>query len=690
LLHHRAREEHEGDGVGAFLLASEQLDHSVLRTGLLPSWEVRGDGRVAVDMSGLGADAEQETTFRVPCWQSLNTDRMALTTMSHTLRPGASVPRLDGVPLRLDAYGDEVLAGFREMYRFLVDQREALLAPDSPLRILAQQQVRFVHRATRIYALLHYKLLDPAYLRDGVDRGIQLDVLTRALLPFAVRSRWWPIVAAERQALEQADIPFFTAPASSDALEVATDEVLAACFTEPGAELMLAGLRSLGDEDLVRQIAYIEGTLYAHAARDGVGLPPEATVAPHATPAEALASEALVARAMAIAEELRARAIHAADGSVAWIAPQYLPRAERYQFQPLGHDLFGGACGIALFLAALETATGGSEYRALARGALQPLRWALRVRGPLLASTLGIGGASGLGGVVYALVRTGQLLHEPTLLADAERAATLITAERIAADQALDVLAGAAGAVLGLCALAEAGGDRQVLERAVACGQHLLRQRTASAAGQRAWASRNGKLLTGFSHGAAGIAYALLRLHALTGDPDLLEAAREAIAYERSVFSANAGNWPDLRGDDEPTFLLSQWCHGAAGIGLARLGGLPALDTDEIRQDIAVAVATTCQADLRSLDGLCCGNLGRVDMLLAAAQRLDRPDLGDVAGRRATAAVERAEQSGAYALDPRLPRSAYAPSFFQGTAGIGYALLRLACPNRLPCVLLWE
>jgi lantibiotic modifying enzyme len=101
-------------------------------------------------------------------------------------------------------------------------------------------------------------------------------------------------------------------------------------------------------------------------------------------------------------------------------------------------------------------------------------------------------------------------------------------------------------------------------------------------------------------------------------------------------------------------------------------------------------VATACQADLRSLDGLCCGNLGRVDMLLAAAQRLDRPDLGDVAGRRATAAVERAEQSGAYALDPRLPRSAYAPSFFQGTAGIGYALLRLACPNRLPCVLLWE
>jgi type 2 lantibiotic biosynthesis protein LanM len=689
LLHHRAREEDQGDGAAASLLAYEQLNHSVLRTGLLPSWEVRADGRVAVDVSGLGADAEQETAFRAPRWRAINTDRMALEPVPSVLRPGPSVPRLDGVPLRLDAYGDDVLTGFRQMYRFLVDQREALLAPDSPLQALARQRVRFLHRPTRVYGLLQHKLLDPAFLRDGVDRGIQLDVLARALLPFAERSRWWPIVAAERQALEQTDIPIFTAPASSDALEVAPGEVLAGCFTEPSSELMLARLRALGDEDLARQVPFIEGTLYAHVARDGVDLPPEATVATSATPAEALAGDALVARAVAIADELRARAIHAADGSVAWIAPQYLPRAERFQFQPLGEDLYGGACGIALFLAALEAATGGAEYRALALGALRPLRWALREHRERLAGTLGIGGASGLGGVVYALVRTGQLLHEPALLADAERAAALITAERIAADRTLDVIAGAAGAVLGLCALSEAGGDRQVLERAVACGQHLLRQRAASEAGSRTWATLDGKLLTGFSHGAAGIAYALLRLFALTGAQELLDAASEAIAYERGVFSAEAGNWPDFRGNNEPAYP-SQWCHGAAGIGLARLGGLPALDTDEIRRDIAVAVETTCQLGLRSLDHLCCGNLGRVDILLAAAQRLDRPDLRELASRRATAIVQRAEQAGAYALHPLLPRSAYDPSFFQGTAGIGYALLRVAYADRLPCVLLWE
>jgi lantibiotic modifying enzyme len=37
-----------------------------------------------------------------------------------------------------------------------------------------------------------------------------------------------------------------------------------------------------------------------------------------------------------------------------------------------------------------------------------------------------------------------------------------------------------------------------------------------------------------------------------------------------------------------------------------------------------------------------------------------------------------------------LPRSVYQPGFFQGMAGIGYALLRLAHPDLLPSVLLWE
>jgi type 2 lantibiotic biosynthesis protein LanM len=598
------------------------------------------------------------------------------------------VPTLHDAPLRLDQYAEEVLDGFRQMYRFLLDHRTDLLAPESPLYGLADQEVRFVHRATRVYGLLLRKLADPVYLRDGADRGIQLELLTRAFLEPEERPPLWPVLAAEQRAMERADVPFFTARAGSDALETLPGQTIAGCFAEPSFERVLGRLRALGEEDLGYQVSFIEGLLYAHAAREA-GAPPPATIAIEAGPDGPPTTARLLASAIAIAEEIAARAIRAEDGSAAWIGPRYLTQSERYQFEPTGFDLYGGASGIALFLAAVDELAAGDGYHELALGALQPLRQTLRTHPHRVGRQLGIGGAAGLGGVVYALVRAARLLDNPALLDDADRAAALITAERIAADRTLDVIGGAAGAILGLLALHEVSGATDVLERASACGQHLLGSRTTGATGHRAWSTISGKLLTGFSHGAAGVAYALLRLHAVAPNPDLQAAASEGIAYEDSVFSPEVGSWPDFRPDDAPGFPV-RWCHGAAGIGLARLGGLAVLDTPEIRRDVEIAVEATRRSGLGSIDHLCCGDLGRADTLLEAAGRLDRPELLESARLLAWRVVSRAERRGAFALHPLLPTTVYSPSLFQGTAGIGYELLRLAHPDRLPSLLLWE
>jgi type 2 lantibiotic biosynthesis protein LanM len=277
-------------------------------------------------------------------------------------------------------------------------------------------------------------------------------------------------------------------------------------------------------------------------------------------------------------------------------------------------------------------------------------------------------------------------------LEDAKRAASLISPAVIAADQLFDIMAGAAGAILGLLALHEVTADPAVLEQAATCGHHLLNHRLTSDTGFRSWAIPDEKLLTGFSHGAAGIAYALLRLYETTQDAAFLEAAQEAIAYERSVFSPTAGNWPDLRSlvirDNQPSFMTS-WCHGATGIGLARLGSLAILDTPEIHGEIAIALNTTLKFGLQDIDHPCCGNCGRIELLVVAAQKLSRPELRETAQKQAAWVVTRAKQAGAFHLFPNLPKDVYNPGFFQGTAGIGYELLRLAYPNILPSVLLW-
>jgi lantibiotic modifying enzyme len=120
------------------------------------------------------------------------------------------------------------------------------------------------------------------------------------------------------------------------------------------------------------------------------------------------------------------------------------------------------------------------------------------------------------------------------------------------------------------------------------------------------------------------------------------------------------------------------------------LGGLASLDTPEIRGEIETALKTTLAFELQGVDHLCCGNLGRTELLMTAAQRLGRDDLWEVARQQAASIAGRAEKNGTFLLHHLLPQEVHNPGFFTGSAGIGYQLLRLAYPERVPSVLLWE
>lgn len=697
LMHHQAREiEAPGKYAKAPYLANQLLyEDSVLRSNLLPQWLFGTDRKVTFDLSGLGGDSEQETSYRVPKLNNINTDDMSLRYESVKMLPKANVPSLDGITLSPNDYVEEIVDGFQQMYHFLVKHREALLAPDNPLAALAHQRVRFVFRPTRVYASVLKSTLQPRYLRDGVERSIQLDALSRALLLSDSKSPFWPLLRVELQALEQMDMPHFAAYSDSDALSISPTQNLEQCFQEPSYLGVITRLQKLSNKDLAQQIAIIRTSLYSRVASTIGSILLSENICQkvlHLNAVAPLSQEQIVQQAVAIAQDLRLRAIRADDSSATWIGLGYMPQAQRFQLQPMGYGLYDGSCGVALFLAALETVTGDNGFRDLALEALLPLRKVLQDSDSKIqkkiAKQIGIGGGMGLGSILYALVRISQFLGEPALLEDAKQAASLLTLEYITTDQNLDIMSGSAGAILGLLALHKATAEPTVLEQATTCGNHLLNSRTTSDAGYRAWSTLDRKLITGFSHGAAGIAYALLQLYETAQDSIFLEAVKEAIAYERSVFSPEAENWPDFRG--EKNLFMSSWCHGAPGIGLARLSGLSVLDTCEIRQDIEVALKTTQHSSLLRVDHLCCGNFGMIEVLLVAARQLSCPKLLETAQKRAAWVVKRAEQAGSFHLFPNLYKDIYNPSFFMGTAGIGYELLRLGYPDLLPSVLLWQ
>jgi lantibiotic modifying enzyme len=73
-------------------------------------------------------------------------------------------------------------------------------------------------------------------------------------------------------------------------------------------------------------------------------------------------------------------------------------------------------------------------------------------------------------------------------------------------------------------------------------------------------------------------------------------------------------------------------------------------------------------------------------LLRAASARRDHA-LVNLARERVVGVVERARARDAYVAGVA---PEFAPAFFQGLAGIGYELLRIAHPRALPSVLTWS
>jgi lantibiotic modifying enzyme len=199
--------------------------------------------------------------------------------------------------------------------------------------------------------------------------------------------------------------------------------------------------------------------------------------------------------------------------------------------------------------------------------------------------------------------------------------------------------------------------------------------------------------LAGFSHGAAGIGWGLIKLSDLCGERRYRSMGLAAMGYERSLFLPEHGNWPDLRknrptqGAARTTNHMVAWCHGAAGIGLGRLGCLSYMDDGEMRTEIDIALQTTLEKGFGSNHSLCHGELGNIDCLLEAAVQFDNHDLRARVYRIAAGILEGAGNHGWLC---GVPLGAETPGLMTGLAGIGYELLRLAEPTRVPSVLVLE
>ena len=680
---HKVREPESA----AFDAALEIVANSVMTVGLLPAYGRSVDNNVFA-MGGMTADWGARTVIT---WNDVNSDAMRPAKAVEAGTTNTNLPHSGGRYAKFADHIDDFVTGFAAYADFL--RRQYGAAPAALFEGFAGLPVRKVVRPTRFYYMLLQRLRNHQPMDDGVIWSAQADFITRLSEWDKESDPLWPLLRAERTALVALNVPHFVTPTDGNEICDITDTT-ARTVAVPGLTRAIERMTHFDAQEIAWQVEVIRENTNSVLQPAAPAIVPELKAAPLDTP---VTPGLFAAEADKIAAEISERAIRRGPGA-AWIGLDWLGDSEVFQLVCLGPDLYNGTSGIAVFLAAHAAVTGHTPSAALARGALTHLRKNLKSRNAArFARALGVGGATGLGSIVYAFAVIAKCLGDDGLLADAGRAARLFTDELIAADKQLDVMSGSAGGILGLLRLYRDTGSDDVLARAAKCGEHLLAQRRLGPEGRRSWAiqGKDGKALNGMSHGAAGFAYALSSLAAATGREEFAAAAAECIAFEDSSYDATRHNWPDLRSAE--AHWPCQWCHGATGIGLARIGlarlgiskngGRPAAHAD-----IEKAVTGVTQNRPTPVDTLCCGTLGGIEFLCEASSTLRRDDLREAAAQRLKAVLERAATAGDYRWNNG--KRQFNLGLFRGLSGVGYTLLRQATAQRadvsLPNILIWE
>jgi len=671
----------DGDDPDLLSPLQTSMQGSVLRSGLLPQWLMAGAGKKrAFDISALGIQPPPPER-EMPGWLGLNSDGMMAGRSPAPCELPTSLPVGLGSPQRLTDFIDELCDGFDAQLQEALRLRPLLLAA---LDGFSGQPRRLVARATRLYFTIQRQMLEPAALRNAVSHGLKLEQLSRSFVLASEKPLNWPMFKAELLQMERLDIPFFEHPIDGE--ELPLPEGLAPIAEFMKASGLSAARRRLSELDAA-EIAFqqqlIRGAIAARQLKSTAAALTPATPAAVEPIAEAGVFEAAVYRneALRLGEELWNAAIRDRKGRPEWLGMDLGADGESFHFGLIGNSLYSGGSGIALLFARLAVASEGEAVQSWRKRA-----WAcfegLAERNSndqlfRLVRDLPFG-ISGTGGTLLTLLllqRAGLTQATPLV----ERLVQQLRPERLSADEGIDVIGGISGLLGSLLRV----GDRRTLDLATVCGDRLLElQQDNGGWSVGAVSSLRRPPLTGFSHGAAGMAAALARLAQATGAQRFANGAQRAVAYERSVFDTERGNWPDFRSSNDANEFMLSWCHGAPGILLSRLvleaSGLgdAAMEAErQVARQSTLAVLDEIAATRHDYAAhLCCGALGLTSLLQIDAQLSGVP-LSPRVSAAESKVISNAIANGGYTFFSVDTGSLNLPGLYTGKAGVALALL---------------
>jgi hypothetical protein len=370
-------------------------------------------------------------------------------------------------------------------------------------------------------------------------------------------------------------------------------------------------------------------------------------------------------------------------------------------------SLYSGNTGILLFFYELYRQTKNDRYFSIL---ISNINWILK--DPSVNEPKNISLYYGSLGASYILAKCATLLNDQSLL-DKSLDIALKTGPLLNTDyleNRNELLGGASGILYCLTSLYHLSQSGEILNLVKRCVEHIINDFHCTRKGiywDREYNQVKG--LCGMSHGVSGIASVLMEIGHYFNNEPLKSIASFAFDYENTFYDRSNNNWRDLRvgifsteyydyyknlyltdkkEDFYNKFYMDAWCHGAPGIGFARLRAFERTGASVYKRDLNRAIQRCMSSSYLTHTSLTlCHGLGSiVDLYLEAAHVLKDERLRllanktflDFAASKSLADKYKSGFEGHYEMDA---------SLFNGIAGIGHLCLRLHSPDTVPSVL---
>lgn len=549
--------------------------------------------------------------------------------------------------------------GFEFAYDAICRHRDALL--EHLERNAAQLSTRILVKNTQRYVDFIALGLHPRFMQNQLDRELLLATLWSDAIDKPLHGAAFK---AEVEDLQRLVIPRFELPINSCALGTAVGADTVLMLEHSPLQGCRHKIQSLGPADKKLQMAVFDQCLNR---RQGAQCPLNAAHSGrHAAP---LSPAQALQAAQRIAAQIEDLLITGEDQGARWLAFKTHTATGKPFLTVMGNDLYSGIAGLGLFFLGLYQVTADRRYLQRTDQILGSLADTRQAFGAGADS----GGYQKLAGHLYLLWHRQALAPTQQYDQPLQRLQEQLCALPCDAFD-IDFIAGSSGALALLSELHRCAPTAQ-LARAI---DKRLEQisRTLYLGDNGQLLHRDGStVLSGLAHGLSGVILALCKAYGATRDSRIVPMIEGYVSAENAL--KDQGFWLDLR-ECRQARHASKWCHGDAGILLARLAvreclgaQLPPSLAEVVNHDIACCLDNLQAGGLNDGYTLCHGDFGN----LMCLDRFHHAQ-GDQGAIKQVARLRGAALSD-YLQDDALQCQAYPQlGLMTGISGVGYALLK--------------